>query len=419
MAREDETEVLVVGAGPVGLLTALLLADKGVPVTVIDREQRVAARSYACVLHPGTMRLLDRLGLAQGILQRGRRVESVSLYDGESRRAELKFPVSSGNFPCAVVIPQSAFETMLEQRLREQYHVQVQWNHRLSNLQAEPDAMVATLDKLVQSAKGYIIPDWDWTVQKTLQNRASFVVGADGHASMVRSRIGIEYEPLGEPELFAVFEFESDRDPGDEVRIVIAGDTSNVMWPLPGRGCRWSFQLVKTREFGQFPDKERETMWAMRTEIDVETRDRVERLARKRAPWFQGNIRDFHWWAHIRLQRTLAKQFGVRRTWLAGDAAHQTGPVGAQSMNAGLLEAADLAERLGNVVSGKAPLDSLEDYGRTHRDKWIKLLGIKGGPQPKNGADPWIKEHASKLISCIPALGDDLAGMANQLGLEF
>ena len=70
--REERTEVLVVGAGPVGLLTAILLAEAGIEVRIIDREERTASRSYACALHPRTLRLLDGMGLAAPALAAGR-----------------------------------------------------------------------------------------------------------------------------------------------------------------------------------------------------------------------------------------------------------------------------------------------------------------------------------------------------------
>src|SRR5271166_6098469 len=88
--REERTEVLVVGAGPVGLLTAILLAEAGIEVKIIDREERTTARSYACALHARTLNLLQQLGLAAPILEHGRRVQTVAFYDREARRAEVK-----------------------------------------------------------------------------------------------------------------------------------------------------------------------------------------------------------------------------------------------------------------------------------------------------------------------------------------
>ena len=88
--QEERTEVLVVGAGPVGLLTAIVLAEAGIEVKIIDREDRTTARSYACALHPRTLRLLSPMGLAAPVLERGRRTQTVAFYDGAARRAEIK-----------------------------------------------------------------------------------------------------------------------------------------------------------------------------------------------------------------------------------------------------------------------------------------------------------------------------------------
>src|SRR5579871_6913032 len=219
MSRKDETEVLVVGAGPAGMLTALVLAGEGIRVKIIDKEYRTAAHSYACVLHPGTLQALERLGLAEAICALGRPIETMAFYEGESRQAEIRFSKLGEKFPYALVLLQSAFEDILEQRLLARGGVKVLWNHHLRDLEFKEKSVAAAIDKLVQTAKGYGVADWDWTVQKRLETTAAFVVGADGHDSIVRSRLEIDYERLGSPEQFAVFEFETDHEPGHEVRI--------------------------------------------------------------------------------------------------------------------------------------------------------------------------------------------------------
>src|ERR1035441_10449506 len=97
--REERTEVLVVGAGPVGLLTAILLAEAGIEVRIIDREDRTTSRSYACALHPRTLKLLEGLGLAAPVLEAGRRVEKIAFYDGATRQAEVKLSQLGGGVP--------------------------------------------------------------------------------------------------------------------------------------------------------------------------------------------------------------------------------------------------------------------------------------------------------------------------------
>src|SRR5262245_51243195 len=132
MHREDQTEVLVVGAGPVGMLTALLLAESGIAVKIIDRESRTAAHSYACALHPRTLTLLDQLGLAAKVLKSGRRIETVAFYEGESRRAEVKLSELSTDFPFVVVLPQSELEELFEGKRNQKRRIDVQWKHRLN-----------------------------------------------------------------------------------------------------------------------------------------------------------------------------------------------------------------------------------------------------------------------------------------------
>jgi 2-polyprenyl-6-methoxyphenol hydroxylase-like FAD-dependent oxidoreductase len=114
MSRTDETEVLVVGAGPVGMLTALLLAKEGIHVKIIDKEERTAARSYACVLHPATLQLLDRIGLMKDIRPLGQVIDQVAFYEGQTRRAEIKFSELSGDFRYALALPQGVLEQALE-----------------------------------------------------------------------------------------------------------------------------------------------------------------------------------------------------------------------------------------------------------------------------------------------------------------
>ena len=110
MSRQNHTEVLVVGAGPVGMLTALLLAESGIRVKIIDQESRTATHSYACALHPHTLKLLGQAGLAADVQKLGHPVDAIAFYEGKVRRAELKLSELLVGSPGVVVLPQSALE---------------------------------------------------------------------------------------------------------------------------------------------------------------------------------------------------------------------------------------------------------------------------------------------------------------------
>ena len=115
--REERIEVLVVGAGPVGLMTALTLAQGGVESIIIDREPRTTARSYACALHPRVLDLLATVGVADDLIAQGRKIESVAFYEKAERRARVRVSDASDKYPFLLVLPQSVLESTLEARL--------------------------------------------------------------------------------------------------------------------------------------------------------------------------------------------------------------------------------------------------------------------------------------------------------------
>lgn len=417
--REEQKEVLVVGAGPVGLLTALLLAEAGIEVEIIDREQRTTARSYACALHPRSLALLQQLGLADAVLAHGRRIEKMAFYDGPARRAELDLSALGGPFPFLLVLPQNALENVLEQRLRQKTGVAVRWNERFDAVECEEQGAVATVEELEGTSTGYIIPHWETVVKKRRHVRARFLVGADGPNSLVRQRLGLEHERLAGRASFAAYEFESNPQAEPEVRVVLDDATTNVLWPLPGARCRWTFQLLHGDLPAEFPDKERRAVRFAQTNVDDRIRQAVQKASQKRAPWFSAAVQEILWCTEVAFEPWMLKRFGQGPCWLAGDAAHQTGPVGAQSMNAGLAEADALAEALRRILREKATLDLLENYDGQRRAVWRQLLGLSGRLQPAEPANQWVRQHGDRILPCLPASGDDLAPLARQLDLQW
>jgi len=415
--REGQTEVLVIGAGPVGLWLALSLTEAGVQVTIVDRESRITARNYACALHPLTLKLLDRYGLANQALDRGRRIQKLAFYEGPDRQAEIDLSRMTGEFPFLLILPQSALESLLEQRLR-QAGVAVQWNHRFEGLVEEEEQVCATLEELEGTSTGYIVPHWETVVKRRLPTRAQFLIGTDGHGSLTRQKLGIHFERAGETESFAAYEFEGDGPGEDEIRIVLDQSTTNVLWPLGENRFRWTFQLTRSDIEAEFPDKERRAVRLAEPSIDERICRCVERVARRRAPWFNVGLKKITWCTEVAFERRLAAEFGRNRCWLAGDAAHQTGPVGVQSMNAGFLEAQQLGEILHQILQGKRDLTTLDRYNRECRDRWRELLGLGTDWIPTKDASAWVREHYAKLLPCLPGVDSQLAWLASQLNLQ-
>jgi 2-polyprenyl-6-methoxyphenol hydroxylase-like FAD-dependent oxidoreductase len=219
--------------------------------------------------------------------------------------------------------------------------------------------------------------------------------------------------------LFAVYEFESDDRLGNEMRIALDENSTNVLWPLAERRYRWSFQLVQPDDLTEFPSKDRADIRIVQPTVDVFTKQDVQKFVQLRAPWFKASVDELEWCTDVRFEHRLAKRFGQGRCWLAGDAAHQTSPIGMQSMNVGLCEAEELATTLKTILREKASVNVLETYNRNCRNEWQRLLGLNTALKPGGHADGWIKQRCGRILSCIPASGEDLTQLINQLDLDF
>jgi 2-polyprenyl-6-methoxyphenol hydroxylase-like FAD-dependent oxidoreductase len=417
MASEHAVDVLVVGAGPVGLLTGLLLAENGVHVEIIDKEERTAARSYACVLHPRSLKILDRVGLASAAIEAGLRVNTIAFYEGPSRRAELQLSKLPVDFPFVVILPQSELEELLEERLRSKHRVEVGWNHRLADLHTAGATVVASVHKLGYACTGYLVSELERLVMKRLRIHAAFVAGADGHSSLVRQGLEIPFDPVVGAELFAVREITVEGSIEPEVRLVLDDTTTSVCLPLSENRCRWSCQLGEAELGDDHETKQRTAVLLEQEAFNLQGIQQLQAFLRKRMPWFETPIKEIDWSATVQFERRLARRFGQDRCWLAGDAAHQTGPAGVQSMNLGLSEAEDLADKLAAILRGRASLETLEDYNLERRGEWQRLLGA--GLTPTDQASPWVKRRAARILTCLPASGADLVALAGQLGLTL
>jgi len=415
---KHNTEVLVSGAGPVGLFTAASLAHRGVDVHVYDAEWQTAGLSYALALHPNSLTLLEGLGITESVLPHIYRVDHVEFHDGTRPGATLDFTELGGKHPYLAIVPQSILETMLEEKLRG-YGKKVEWKHRVAGIEGADSPVDVTMERWGEDTAGYAVARRKRIIEKIFHVKSRYVVGADGHASAVRHHLGIEYPEVDPAGLFAVFEFRTDADLQHRVHVVLGEDgLTGVLWPLPDGRCRWSFQLKNPEEFEGRRVKNRYAeigRWVLPALDEA----RLHELINERAPWFEGKVEEIIWSVGIRFERRLASAFGRGVAWLAGDSAHLAGPVGVHSMNGGLAEANDLAERLEAILKKAGRSTLLEEYGQRWGAGWRALMGVEGAPRVDSNASEFVRRNVSRIVECTPALGKDLRRLLERVGVEL
>lgn len=410
-------DVLVVGAGPTGLFTALELARRGISVRVIEEQWRTASRSYALGLHPRTLDMLDAHGIADTLVAKGHRLEAVSLRDASGEHARLDLAAGGPKRPFLLVLPQNALEAALEHAV-EKAGVKVEWNTRLAKAEPKDGGVAARVQQLGKDSVGYAAATTEWVIDREEDVAAKFVVGADGHRSRVRRSAGLAYDQVAPSELFAVFEFAADAPPLRESVVVLDEGSTNVLWSMGGERFRWGFQVTDEHAAEDERQKSRLLVGFDQAAFPAVAPERLGEFVAQRAPWFDARVTEIHWSAAIRFERRLAGAFGSGAIWLAGDAAHLAGPVGLQSMNVGLREGRDLAWAIAERLNG-AKGDALADYGAARLREWRQLLGVERPVRAGASADPWVRERAARLVSCAPASGRTLARMLGQIGLEL
>lgn len=387
---QDRTQVLVVGAGPVGLLAALRLRQRGVEVRVVEQQTVEHARTFPVVLHPRSLELLNELGLASALYWRGRPITRLAVYADCERRAVLDLPAVSGIPAGALTLPQDVLRQALVNELAQR-GVEIEWNTRLAVLQQDQGAVWGRLLRADSSGTRRATPD-------VSAFEASFVIGADGYESTVREALGIELVQHGHLESYAFFDTEVQRA-GSEAQLAISDDFASSVYPLQGGLARFSFQI--TRGLHHTPDVAS-----------------LCELIHSRLPWYAEEPDACEWSGVAEFRHALVTRFGRGRVWLAGEAAHLTSPLGVQSLNIGLDEANELALLMSEQLARSIPDSFGADYEHRRQRQWHELLGMADAAAPVDRSPTWARHHRTRLLSCLPASGRELDDLLDQLRLK-
>ncbi|GGT53579.1 FAD-dependent monooxygenase [Streptomyces atratus] len=337
--------VVVVGAGPTGLALACGLGMAGVPVKVIDKEERPSMASRALGLQPRGSEVLDRLGALEGLPERSVHVaEFVTHVNGKCLvRLRVGAHATLVNRP-VLVNSQAEVEAQLRRRLGE-LGVEVEWGQKLVHA--------------TQDAEGVTVQLNDGEV------RARWLVGCDGAHSRVRKLAGIDFPGAPMMDGFLLADVRAPLPfPRDVVSAWLHRDGMLGVFPLPGSDI-WRL-VASAPADGENIDSHRVPTvlgQALQDHAGIEPPEAWNAL----------------WTSAFRIQRRLATRYRCGRILLAGDAAHVHSPFGGQGMNTGLGDAENLAWKLALVASGRAQDCLLDTYEAERRPVAREVVAATSG----------------------------------------
>ena len=327
---DTSIDVLVVGAGPTGLTLASELRHRGLTVRIIDQAEAPVPWSRAVGVHPRTLEILHRMGIAEDLIARGQKLHGATLWSAGEALARVDFTELPTAFPFLLCVPQPETEAVLE-ALLERRGAKVERAVALRSFRQDGTGVTATLTK----------GDTTETV------RAAWLVGCDGAHSTVRKGLDLAFEGDTYEDRFFLADVKIAWDTRDDrVTTYFADDGLVACFPLPAG--RWRLILTS-------PAGDEGTTDPSLAEIQAT-------FARRTGSG--GVISDLTWATRFRVHCRQVTQYRDDRVFLAGDAAHIHSPVGGQGMNTGIQDAHNLAWKLAQVHLGLARgrlLDSFHD----------------------------------------------------------
>jgi len=342
--RQDY-DVAIIGMGPVGATLANLLGLRDLHVLIVDREPDIYALPRAVQFDGECMRVFQTIGIADAMLPDLMTVPGMRFVDSNGNIiVDWTRPAGPGphDWPASYRFHQPNLEAALRRRLGHYERVDVRLRHEVSSVEPQPDHVLLRLE--------------DVSTGKNLTTRAKYVVGCDGARSTVRRCMGTGLEDLKSHDRWLVLDLLLTKEVprlGDYA--IQYCDSSNPATYIRGIGNRRRWELMLPETFDISVLSAPENIWALLEKWITPAEARLERSA----------VYTFH--------SVLAAGWRAGRLLIAGDAAHQTPPFMGQGMCAGIRDAANLAWKLADVVTGAASQKLLDSY-ESERSPHVRIF---------------------------------------------
>ena len=319
----ENPDVLICGAGPVGLAMAIELARYGLSVRIIDKAAEPSDKSKALVIWPRTLELLSRSGVAKSLIAAGFQVTAANITAGSETIAHIELNQVDSPYPFALMLPQSETERILTAHLNS-LGVAIERNVELTSFVHSAEEVVSTLN--LNAAQQTIHSKW--------------LIGCDGAHSIVRHQLGMHFigDTLQSNWMLADVHLTHVPAPA-EVTVAWHSAGALVIFPITQTRYRIIADIPETPASDQAPQGKTEQTFTLQD---------VQAVLDQRGP---GGITasDPIWLAGFHINERKVADYRAGRVFLAGDAAHIHSPAGGQGMNTGIQDACNLAWKLALV----------------------------------------------------------------------
>ena len=386
-SHSNDLDVLVIGAGPVGLFLANECIRRGLRCRIVEANSGQSVHSKALAIFPRTLEIFDMAGLSPDFLRVANRVRSVAVMSHNRALARVRFEPEGTPYPFVSMVPQNVTEDLLAKALRRK-GAEVEYDTRFLSMRQSVEGVCVIIERNGRQE----------------QTRAAYVVGCDGAHSSVRESLGIKLDG-GEYDMpFMLADIETNQDlPADELQLCSSTHGPIAIFPMSATRRR----IVATVD---------------RAEGDAPTLEFTQRLLAERAP--KGiQAYKLHWSSYFRIHHRHASRLRSDRVFLAGDAAHIHSPFGGQGMNTGLHDIWNLIWKLELALRGHGSELLLESYSEERlpiiqdvietTDRLTKALGTP------NALAQFLRDSLIPIVSYIPAFRHAMVERLSGLGLAY
>lgn len=345
--RVNMDRVLIVGAGPVGLVAACCLSQAGIPVTIVETSPDLPKDLRASTFHPPTLDMLDRFDISRKLVERGLVCPTWQFRDrkeGVVATFDLGILAGETNHPYRLQCEQWKLSEELRALIAADSQIDLIYGAKAVEVAQDDAGITLTIEHIADGSRD--------------QLSGQYLIACDGAHSAIRKSLGISFDGLTIPEIFLSMSTSFRFDEAIEDLAPIAYLTDPSEWAV----------LLRT------PSLWRVLLPTDPNQTEEQIKDPAEMERRLQALCPKSGAYDIVHATAYRVHQRVAASYVAGRVFLAGDSAHLNNPLGGMGMNGGIHDAVNLCDKLVEVWHGKAPLDITQRYNRQRRKVAIETV---------------------------------------------